>query len=66
MEEIEMVKMLAELFETRLNEIESIIDAINSIDTDYLWSVSDSDMDEAIHTLDLALHSVKKELRSRK
>lgn len=65
MEDTEMVKLLTEMLFTRISEIESIVDAINSIDSDYLWKVSDHDIDDAIDTLNAAYRAAKRELKER-
>ena len=66
MEETEMAELLIKMLETKSYEIESIVDALNTIDRDYLWDVDDSELNGSIDILHDAVKSAKKELRRRK
>ena len=61
-----IVEVLIGMFETRIDEIEQIIEALDEIDRDYLWEADQNDISEAIDALTDAVRCAKKEYRSRR
>ena len=66
MRDIEIAELLIRMFEERADEIEKIIDGLNSIDRDFLWDVDEDDISTMLSTMQDCIKCAKKELRRRK